>query len=596
VLDPAFHSIALVALIAFVAVGGLLQPRRTDLIALTATVALALSGIVPGTRVLAQLGNGAIVTLIAVFVLAAALERSGVSYYLGRWIGMAGRRGLRALVGAVVIAGAGGSLFMNNIAAVALLLPAISLVAREQRIAASRLYLPLAYATSLGGMATLLTTANLVTSGALEGQGLRGYGVLDFLPVGGPLALFGIAYFVLIAPRLPDRRPHVQDSLAPADLSTAYQLRERSTFVRLTARSPLCGQTLGDSQVGARYGLSVLAVQRAGRWLAPVPVSHVLAEGDALFVIGRDDRVVEWLAAGYAERASLAAESVEGIYVKLRLAEVVLAPRSRAVGRTLRELSYRALYNASVIAIWREDRAYRTDVADMPLRLGDSLLIQLDDRAALHSDDDFLVLADSADRPGRSPQRAWLAALIFLGVIVLGALRVYPESSVLFAGVVAMLLTGCITTEQAYRAVDWRTVFSVAALLPLSLAIVEGGLAGQVAQLAASIPAINNAYVLVAVLGLLSMAVAQLIGGQVAAVLMSPIAIVLARQFGFDARAVAMAVALGSGMTFLTVASHPSNLYVLGPGGYTSRDFFRIGITLVLGILVLMTAILGSLA
>jgi di/tricarboxylate transporter len=595
VLDPALRSAVLIALVAFVAIGSLLQPRRTDLIALTATVVLAFSGIVPGARVLAQMGNGAVVTLIAVFVLAAALERSGVSQYLGRWIGLAGRRGLRALVAAVVIAGAGASLFMNNIAAVALLLPAISLVAREQRIAPSRLFLPLAYATSLGGMATLLTTANLVTSGALEGQGLRGYGVLDFLPVGGPLALFGIAYFVLMAPRLPDRRPHVQDSLAPADLSTAYQLRERSTLVRLNAGSPLCGQTLGESEVGARYGLSVLAVQRGGRWLAPVPVSHRLIEGDALFVIGRDDRVAEWLAAGQGERVAMTAGSVEEIYVKLRLAEVVLAPRSRAVGRTLREIKFRAVYTASVIAIWREDRAYRTDVADMPLRLGDSLLIQLDGRAALRSDDDFLALADSADRPTRSPRRAWLAALIFVGVIVLGALRVYPEQSVLFAGVAAMLLTGCITTEQAYRAVDWRTVFSVAALLPLSLAIAEGGLAADIARLAASAPWIANPFVLAALLGLLSMAVAQMIGGQVAAVLMSPIAIALARQFGFDPRVVAMAVALGSGMTFLTVASHPSNLYVLGPGGYTGRDYLRIGIGLVAGLLIVMTVVLGVL-
>jgi di/tricarboxylate transporter len=482
---------------------------------------------------------------------------------------------------------------MNNIAAVALLLPAISSLARRLRIAPSRLYLPLAYATSLGGMATLLTTANLVTSGALEGQGLRGYGLLDFLPVGGPLALLGLLYFVVIAPHLPDRRPHVRESLVPADLRATYQLRERSTLIRILEGSALHGKTLGDSGLGSRFGISILAVQRAGRWLAPVPVAHRLMAGDALFVIGRDDRVAEWLTTGQCERMADTSESIDDIYDRLRLTELVLAPRSRAVGRTLRELRFRAIYGASVIAIWRGDRAYRTDVADMPLQLGDSLLVQLDPRTDARSDDDFIALSAAESMHPASQRRAGIAALIFALVIVVGALRVFPESSVLFAGVVAMLLTGCISTEQAYRAVDWRTVFSVAALLPLSAAIVDSGLASDVARATQTLGILSNPYALIFVLAFVAMVVAQVIGGQIAAVGLSPIAIALARQAGFDPGMVAMAVALGSGMTFLTVTAHPSNLYVLAPGGYTSPDYARVGGGLVALLLLACTVLLA---
>ncbi len=583
----------LLVLIALTALSILIWPQRADVIALCLTATLALSGFVAPTQVLAQLSSATVTTLIAVFVLAAGLERTGISLKLGEVIQHVGRGGEARLLATVTAVAAIASLVMNNIAAVALLLPAVGEVARQQRLPASRVVLPLTFGTALGGMATLLTTANLIASSALEQRGLNPLGLFAFAPAGVPLILAGALYFAVFGRRLlPERRAQAQVAGVSVDLGDTYQLRERLSLVQITAASPLLGATLSSGGIGAQFGLSVAAVRRSGRWHAPPPPEHRFAEGDRLLVIGRADRVEALVMAGYGAHEALP-ERVDEVLSAVRLNELILAPRSGALGKTVRDLQFQQKFGARVLAIWRDGRSVRTDVSVIPLALGDSLLVQLDPHTEqVKTDEDFIVLGASGPPVAARPERGWVAGALFALSLLLALTRALPDSAALFMGALGMIVTGCVRMDEAYRAIDWRTIFAVTGLLPLSAAISASGLGEAAAAGLGGAIAAAPPWALVLAVLLCALLLTQMIGGQVAAVIVAPLAIALAARAAVDPRTLALAVAYGCGMSFLTVASHPANLYVLGPGGYTGRDYLRAGLPLTLLCIVIVMVVL----
>jgi di/tricarboxylate transporter len=535
-----------------------------------------------------------VTTLIAVFVLAAGFERTGISLKLGNVMQRIGRGGEARLLGAITATAALASLVMNNIAAVALLLPAVGEVARQKRLPASRVLLPLAYGTALGGMATLLTTANLIASNTLAQGGHDPLGLFAFAPAGIPLVAAGALYFALFGRRLlPERHPHAQDRGLNVDLSDTYQLRERLSLLRVTPASPLLGATLASGGIGARFGLSVAAVRRAGRWQAPPAPDHRFATSDDLLLIGRAERFDALIAAGYGARDAMPEHAADVLNV-VRLNELILSPRSAALGKTVRDLQFHQKFGARVLAIWRDGRSVRTDVSLLPLGLGDSLLVQLDAQTdQIRTDEDFIVLGASGPPAVARPGRGWVAVAMFVLSLLLALTRALPDSAALFLGALGMIVTGCVRMDEAYRAIDWRTIFVVTGLLPLSAAISGSGLGGALAAgFGDALFAVPPRVLLLVVL-LSALLLTQMIGGQVAAVIVAPLALALAARTAADPRVIALAVAYGCGMSFLTATSHPANLYVLGPGGYTARDYLRAGLPLTLLSVVIVVAVLG---
>lgn len=590
---PATAILAAILAVAFVLM--LSNRVRPDVVAVGVALALGLSGVIGLDDVFSGFSRSAVITIIAIFVIAQGLQRTGVTRSIGRAITrLSGgeRAGETRMMLVVMLCGAALSLFMNNIAAAAIALPATVDALKRRRMAPSKMLMPLAFATALGGMATYLTTGNIVVSEALVGNGLSGYGLLDFVTVGGPVALVGVLFLLTIGRKLLPARAAFAELGASADLQDTYALGDRVNYARVPEASPLAGQTVARSGIGAEFGLSLMALQRGSQTLlAPAP-SEVLQTGDVLMLIGREERAALFIRSSALASAD-APPNAESAFVSddTPLVEVMLAPRSRAAGQTLAELRFRERYGANVLAIWHGARSVRTDLARIQLQHGDALLVQAS-RAALgllQSDSDFLVLRAPEREAQPKPGRAFIATLVLLATLIVSALGWLPIAHTMMIGALALVLTGCLSMDEAYRAVDWRAVFLVAGLLPVSIAMIKTGAADALAGQLIALLAPFGAYAVAGGLLALTVALTQFMSGQVTGVVLAPVAISAALALGADPRAMAMMVALGTSLTFVTPTAHPVNVFVMGAGGYHAGDYPRVGVPLTI---VLMAAIL----
>lgn len=569
---------------------------RADLVALLTLVALALPGVVTPSEALAGFSSPAVITILAIFIISEAMHQTGLTLVFGQRLLHLSGGGERRAVLLTTLAGALLSLFMNNLAAAGVLLPAVMSLSRQTRTAPSRLLMPLAFGTILGGMATLLTTANIVVSGALRDSGLEPFSLLSFFPVGLLIVAAGTAYLTLTAPRLlPKRYPAGQSARAVrlrAELLSLYGIEQILCEVRVQPGSSMAGISLREGNWASRLGLTAVALARGGHVVVSPSPDEIIHEGDILLVQGKP--AADQLAAHglcVLERPAMAHDVANGEAI---LGEVVLSPHARSIGKTLRELRFREHYGLNVLALWRRNRPVLEGIAEIPLEPGDAILVQgsADRFSLLREERDFLLLQEDPDAILR-PRRAPLAATITLIALIVAAMGWLPVAVASLAGAALLMLTGCVSVDDAYRAIEWRAIFLIAGMWPLGTALASTGLADQAAEgllaLGRSLSPLGLAAILILSAGMLS----QVIGGQVAVpILLAPVAIAIGLGTGADPRGLAMAVALGSSLGFLTPVGHPVNTLVMGPGGYTTRDFVRVGGVLVL---ILVPVILAGL-
>ncbi|MCU0495221.1 MAG: SLC13 family permease [Chloroflexaceae bacterium] len=516
-----------------------------DLVALMVLLALGVSGVVTVEQALAGFSRPAVITIIGLFVITAALERTGVVQWLSERLAQLSGKTEGRMVMVFMGAGALLSLVMNNIAAGAVLLPAAVRVSSQAGVRPSKVLMPLAFGTLLGGMATYYTTANILLSSDLQSRTGQPLSLLDFVPTGGAID-------------------------------------ERLWEVRVRPDSPLVGQALGSTRIGERLGVTVMAIWhgREAR-LAPTP-DAVIEANDMLLVLGREERVVQL----EDEGAILGRKSNNHFAVadqSVQLAEVIIGPRSPAVGQTLKDLRFRDKFRLTTVAIWRGTRSYRTDVGVMPLQAGDALLmVGTPDRVrALAREPGYILPRESLDTPV-DRRKGGLAALVTLLVISISALGWVSTPEAMLIGMVALVLAGCIRMEEAYRAVEWRVIFLIAGMLPIGAALISTGLADRISDAFITMLAPMGALALIAGLYLFTVLVTQVIGGQVAALIVGPIALTAAVNANVNPAAVAVAVAIACSASFLTPIAHPVNLLMVTPGGYRFGDFVRVGFGLTL--------------
>lgn len=573
--------------ILIVAMALLLSERlRADLVALLVVVALGTAGILTPREAFSGFANSAVVTIVAIFVLTEALRLAGITERAGDVLARIGSKSETRLVVVIMLAGAALSLLMNNIAAAAILMPAVSGLAQKNRVSPARLLMPLAFATILGGMATLFTTTNIVVSGILRGQDLPGFGVLDFAPVGIPVVVVGIAYMAIWGRRLLPTESAMQ-AAEPADeqrtnLLDVYRLEERLFRARVPAGSCLHGKALGQSHLRETYGVNLVALERGSELISAPSAATVLAVGDILFLEGKLEEFqardteprLELLPAPDWQTRHLESDAVA-------IAEAVLAPRSPLLGQTLRAAHFREKYGMAVLGIWRAGRPIRTNLGDLPLAFGDALLLQ-GSRARiplLRTEPDLILLdGGEAKRPAvTAPIKRWLAVIIMAAALLLAAFNTPLVGEIMLGGALLTVLVGILTMDQAYGAIEWRSVFLVAGMLPLGLAMMKSGAAGLLADKLVAVVGPAGPLAMLAGLFLLTTVLTQAMNGAAVATVMAPIAIHSAQQSGLDPRALAMGVALASSMAFLTPLGHPVNVLVMGPGGYRFRDYLKVG-------------------
>ena len=590
--------------IVFVAIVLLLSERlRADLVALLVVVALGLTGILSPRDAFSGFASSAVVTIVSIFILTEALRVTGTTDQAGRLLERVGGTSESRLVIVIMLAGAILSLLMNNIAAAAILLPAIFGLARRNRISPARLLIPLAFATILGGMATLFTTTNIIVSGILRGQDLPGFGVLDFAPVGIPSVVVGIVYMAVWGRRLLPRQATMDEAQTlvdrDADLVEVYRLGERLFRARVSAGSCFSGKPLAESGLRETYGVNLVALERQGRLTPAPPAELVLAEGDIVFLEGKVEEFrerdaapcLELLPAPDWQAGHLESETVA-------MAEAVLAPRSTLLGQTLRTARFREKYGMNVLGIWRAGRPIRTNLGDLPLAFGDALLLQgpRSQMTLLHTEPDLILLnAAEIDRPVvTSRSKRWLAPAIMLAALVLAAFNTPLVGEIMLGAALLTVLTGILTMDQAYGAIEWRSVFLVAGMLPLGLAMTNSGAAALLADKLITFLSPAGPLALLAGLLVLTILLTQTMHGAAVATVVAPIAIQTAQQTGLDPRALAMGVALASSMAFLTPLGHPVNVLVMGPGGYRFRDYLKVGwllTLLIFGVIMILLPI-----
>ncbi len=569
---------------------------RVDLVALLVLLALVLTGLITPAEAFAGFSSPAVITVWAVFIVSGGLFYTGVANLLGdRLLKLAGTNPSR-LVGLLMTSVGLMSGVMNNVGATAVMLPATISLSWKTRINPSRLLIPLAFGSLLGGMTTLIgTPPNILASDALRAAGFEPFSLLDFAPIGLTALAMGIASMLLLGRRiLPDRAP--AERLATAngpdlDLVGLYRLGERLFRARIPAGSPLIGQKLVGSGLRKGFELSVIGVERQGKAILAPPSDTVLRRGDVLLIEGMVDNLVWAEATGKLE-----VQPEVGIHDKdlqseaIGIAEVILSPHSGLVGKTLTDIQFREKYHLSVLAILRDGRPRRTGLAELPLRFGDTLLVQgpRQNIRILQREPDFVVLGDVEAVPALRKKKAPLALgllLVMLVPVIAGWLPI--AAAALLAGVL-MVLTGCLTMDEAYRSIEWQAVFLVAGTLPLGIAMEKTGTAQFLAGFMVDAVGGFGPMALLAGFYVLTNLLTQFMSNAASTVLMAPIAINAAQQVGSEPYALMMAVAIAASAGFLTPVAHQSNVLVMGPGGYRFGDYLKAGLPLDLLILVIV--------
>ncbi|GAB4450455.1 MAG: SLC13 family permease [Anaerolineae bacterium] len=562
---------------------------RADLVALLTVIALGLTGILTSQEVFSGFSRSAVITILAIFILAEGLRRTGVTEQVGTLLlRVAGTRE-SWLVVVVMLAGAFLSLFMNNIAAASVLLPAVSGVGRKAGVNPARLLMPLAFATILGGMATLLTTTNIVVSTLLRDRGVAGYGLLDFAPLGLIIVAVGVTYMALVGRRLlPTQWPvdYLETARqAEEDLVGVYRLGERLFRIRVPVGSTLNGKSLAESALRERFNLTVVAIERNGQVTLSPPPDKTVLQGDVILFAGNLDELrqrdvepfFEILPSRDWREQDLESEAIVVV-------ETVLAPRSSLFGQTLRQAHFREKYGMTVLALWRGGHQRRTGLADLPLQFGDALLLQgpRERLQVLQTEPDLIVLGNGQEETRLIPDKGRLALIIMVATLALATVNSALVAEVMMGGALLMVLVKVLSMDQAYQAVEWKSIFLIAGMLPLGIAITKTGAAALLAQWLITLLGPAGPLALLAGLFILTTLLTQAMNGAAVAAIMAPIAIQTAQNLSIDPRSLAMGVALATSMAFITPLGHAVNILVMGPGGYSFRDYFRVGLPLTL--------------
>ncbi|MFQ5855735.1 MAG: SLC13 family permease [Anaerolineae bacterium] len=376
--------------------------------------------------------------------------------------------------------------------------------------------------------------------------------------------------------------------VSSAEQAEVYRLHERLMVVRVPRESTLVGKTLAESRLGDVFGLTVLGIVRQNPTHLSPAVEERLQAGDMLLVKGNPEDLLRLRALQDLEIDRQTPPDLRKLESeRIGLAEVVLSPHTTLVGKTLRQLHFREKYGLSVLAIWREGQAYRSNLRNMALRFGDALLLYgpREKLKVLGSEPDFLVLTEEAQEVPRL-NKAPLAALVMGSVLLPVIIGWLPISIASVAGALLMVLTGCLTMEEAYRFIEWRAVFLIAGMLPLGIAMAQTGAARFLTEgMVAMIGGFGPLAVIAGLYALTTLAT-QVMPNAAVAVLLAPIALSTAGNMGVSPYTLMMAVALAASASFLSPVAHPANVLIMGPGGYRFSDYIKVGVPLTLVVLI----------
>jgi len=559
-----------------------LEKLSVDVITLILLIGLIVPGILTPQEAFAGFSNDIIIILGSIFVISVALKDAGVLDWVGsvllRFSHVSSRRFLLAMMGVV----GGTSAFMNNTTVTALFTPLVAGIGRKGGVNPSKLLMPVAFASILGGTCTLIgTSTNVAVSGFIQQSGMEPLGMFEITPIGLIILFTGIAYMMLIGIRLLPARAEEQ-------LTEGYAMREYLSEVVVKPNSPLIDQHIKDSDL-AILNFDVMKIIRGSETIFPSPET-CLAEGDRLIVRAKiadlmNVRKIEGIEI-MADR-KLGDQDLQG--ADIRLAEVLISPNSEAVGRTLVKMDFRVKSGVTVIALYRHGRALAQEMQHVALQVGDVLLVQ-GAASRLAELPEKLGMPTLEELPSALlyPRRGIMVMGIFIAAVVCGSFGVLPLSACFLIAAVAIILSGAVNIERAYQFIDWRLLVLIGGMTAFGLAMEKTGTATYLSQLIIGVFQPFGVMGILAGFFLLTIALTQPMSNAAAALVVLPIAIQTAEVLGSNPRTFAIGVMLAASISFVAPLE-PSCVLVYGPGKYRFLDFVKVGagLTLVLSVVVL---------
>lgn len=566
---------------------------RIDVVALILLLALTIPKVITPAQALAGFGSETILVLIALFVMTEGIIRTGVVERLGLRLASLGSTRPVLFSRFLIIAVTVVSSFVSNTVTTAVFLPIVVGAAARAQIPASKLLMPVAFGSILSSGVTLIgTSTNLVVSGQLPRLGMEPLGFFEMAHVGVACSILGLVYLVTWAPRLiPDRGADEPSQEAVA--------RTYFAEVVIPGDSPLAGKALVDGRFSDAVDLRVVGVRRGTRGLLAPEAAGELQPGDELVIAGRAQDI-------------LSVKDVQGIDIKpdvelaaqeeteeeegekkepARMVEALVLPRSRLVGRTLRAVRFRERTGLSVLALHPGGVRRRVrNLSRLRLRPNDLLLLQgTPDALAAVPHDELLVLDDLSAHHPRSPKGFW-AATIFVGALVLGGTGILALPIAFLLGVLAMVLSGCLTADEAYASVDWRLLVLIGSMMAFGTALESSGASSWIATGVVTHLERFGPWTVMGAFYVLTVLLSQAMSNQAAALIVLPVAAQTAQSLGIEPRTFVITVTLAASCSFLTPLE-PSCVLVYGPGGYRFSDFLRVGAPLTLIVFVVTMAL-----
>jgi len=575
-------QIAVTAILALAMVLFVWNRWRYDVVAVAALLAGVGAGVVPVTEAFFGFGHPAVITVAAVLVMSQGLQRSGIVDRIATLITSFGRA---PWTETVLTAGVTASLsaFMNNVGALALMLPVAVRNAGRSGTAPSRVLMPLAFSSLLGGLVTLIgTPPNIVIAAARAEASGQPFAMFDFTAVGLPIALAGLAFIALFGRQLLPKR----FKKGPAE--ERFKLGAYLLEAHILPQSPLAGKTVGDLEDLCDNEITVMAIFRDGdRELAPDSQSRLQA-GDVLIFQGDplaiqpllEQRGLLSLGDGNVNQDLLSSDDVI-------MVEAIVMPKAPIEGRSMRRLRMHETYGVNLLAMARQSKAPAARLARVSFQAGDVLLLQ-GRRATLQKILPMLGCVPLAKRGFNPPQTAtsWLPLLIFAAAVLSAALGILPVQIAFVGAVLGMVLTNTIPLREVYSSIEWPVIVLLGSLIPIGEALKATGttdlIAGGLGSVAGDLPF----WAMLALVMATSMLLSDLVHNTPTAVLMAPIGLSLAATLGLPADALLMAIAVGAASPYLTPIGHQSNTLVMGPGNYRFGDYWRFGLPMDLVILL----------
>lgn len=564
---------------------------RLDVTAISVIVLLSLSGILTPSQAVAGFGSPLIILIAGLFVIGEGLARTGVASALGQSIAAFAGRSEAKIVTLLMGAVAFLSAFMSSTGAVAIFIPIVLSMARRANIAPGRLLMPLSISALIGGMLTLIgTPPNVAVSTALQKAGMQPFGFFDFTPIGAAILVVGLGYILLFnAKLLPDRAGSSDaDHRSLRELAAVYGVADGLQRLQIEVHSPLVGQPLDEHGVRRLHGLSVIGIERKGRVMSSfLPELHGvrLHAGDNLICYGDGAKV----AAACKDLALIPLGIPDGLQRRVEgrfgAAECLIAPDSRLIGKTVDEAEDGTLRGMCVLSIRRGSTVLPFDVCETVLQAGDMLLLAgpwlsfdalTDPRKGIV----LLELAREHCDHVHNPNRGGIAVGIIAAMLVLMTFEVLPAVVAILLAALAMIVTRCVSMNDAYQSMSWQSLVLIAGMLPLADALNVTGGAELIARYLIHAFADWGPVALLAGMFLFTSLFSQFISNTATTVLVAPIALTTAAELGLAPQPFLMAVAIAASTAFATPIASPVNTLVLGPGRYTFMDFVKVGVPL----------------